>query len=41
MAEGTPQPLAKRLMWFVALWFAGVAVVAALSLLLHLWLVPG
>jgi hypothetical protein len=40
MAERTPQPLAKRLMWFFALWLAGVASVGALSLLLHLWLAP-
>jgi hypothetical protein len=33
-------PLAKRLMWFVGLWLAGVASVAALSLVLHLWLAP-
>jgi hypothetical protein len=34
-------PLAKRLMWFVGLWLAGVGSVALLSLLLHLWLAPG
>jgi hypothetical protein len=38
MAEETPRPLTKRLMWFVALWLAGVASVGALSLVLHLWL---
>ena len=37
MPEGL-QPLAKRLMWFAGLWLAGVGSVAALSLLLHLWL---
>ena len=34
------QPLAKRLLWFAALWLAGVGGVATLSLLLHLWLSP-
>jgi hypothetical protein len=33
-------PLATRLIWFVGLWLAGVASVAALSLVLHLWLAP-
>jgi hypothetical protein len=34
----TPQPLAKRLLWFFALWLLGVGSVALLSLMLHLWL---
>ena len=40
MREETPQPLARRLMWFVALWLAGVASVGALSLVLRFWLAP-
>jgi hypothetical protein len=38
MPQQTPRPLARRLLWFVALWLAGVGSVALLSLLLHLWL---
>ena len=34
-----PRSLAQKLMWFLALWLMGVASVALLSLLLHLWLV--
>jgi len=42
MADRTaPQPLAKRLLWFAALWLAGVASVGLLSLILHFWLSPG
>ncbi len=40
MHDHPRQPLAKRLMWFFALWLAGVASVALLSLVLHLWLAP-
>jgi len=40
MPEETPRPLAQRLMWFVALWFAGVGTVAIVSLILHFWLAP-
>jgi hypothetical protein len=41
MADQTsPRPLAKRLLWFAALWLAGVGSVAALSLILHFWLAP-
>jgi hypothetical protein len=39
--EPTPRPLAKRLLWFIGLWLAGVATVGLLSLGLHLWLAPG
>jgi hypothetical protein len=35
-----PRPLARRLLWFVALWLAGVGSVAALSLILHAWIAP-
>jgi hypothetical protein len=38
MAERRPQSLAQKLLWFLALWLAGVASVALVSLLLHLWL---
>jgi hypothetical protein len=31
-------PLASRLMWFVALWVAGVAAVGAIAWLLRLWI---
>ena len=34
-----PRSLAQRLLWFLALWLMGVASVALLSLLMHLWLV--
>jgi hypothetical protein len=40
MPDQTSQPLAKRLLWFVVLWLAGVGSVALLSLVLHLWLAP-
>jgi hypothetical protein len=40
MPGQTSQPLAKRLLWFAALWLAGVGSVALLSLVLHLWLAP-
>ena len=36
----TPRPLAWRLLWFAALWLAGVGSVALLSLGLQLWLAP-
>jgi hypothetical protein len=38
--QTSPQPLARRLLWFVALWLAGVGSVAVLSLILHFWLSP-
>ena len=34
------RPLARRLLWFAALWLAGVGTVAVLSLGLRLWLAP-
>ena len=34
-----PRPLATRLAWFVGLWAAGVATVAAVAYLLRFWLV--
>jgi hypothetical protein len=36
----TPQPLAKRLLWFAALWLAGVASLSLVALGLRLWLAP-
>jgi len=33
-----PRPLAQRLLWFVGLWCLGVASVALVSLVLHLWI---
>ncbi|HXB78384.1 MAG TPA: DUF2474 domain-containing protein [Bradyrhizobium sp.] len=32
--------LAQRLLWFAALWLAGVSTVAAISFILRLWLAP-
>jgi len=40
MPDETPRPLAQRLLWFAALWLAGVGAVATLSFVLHLWLAP-
>jgi hypothetical protein len=34
------RPLGQRLLWFAALWLAGVAAVTVLSLGLRLWLAP-
>ena len=34
-----PRSLAQKLLWLLALWLMGVASVALLSLLMHLWLV--
>ncbi|WP_310474770.1 DUF2474 domain-containing protein [Sandarakinorhabdus sp.] len=31
-------PLSRRLVWFVGLWAAGVAVVGAVGLLIRTWL---
>jgi len=38
MPGGAPGPLWKRLAWFVALWAAGLAAVAALAWVLRLWI---
>jgi hypothetical protein len=41
MTAPRPQPpLGKRLLWFAALWFAGVGTVTLLSFVLRLWLAP-
>ncbi|WP_114356722.1 MULTISPECIES: DUF2474 domain-containing protein [Rhodopseudomonas] len=34
-------PVSRRLLWFVALWLAGVGTVTLVSLLLRLWIAPG
>jgi hypothetical protein len=36
--EQPTRPLAQRLLWFVALWLAGVGSVAAVALILRIWL---
>jgi hypothetical protein len=38
--EENSSPLAKRLMWFAALWLGGVGTVALISLGLRLWIAP-
>jgi hypothetical protein len=38
--EQKPRPLAQRLLWFAALWLAGVGAVAIVSFALRLWLAP-
>jgi hypothetical protein len=40
MAIRPKQPLAQRLLWFAALWLAGVGTVAVISFVLRLWLGP-
>jgi hypothetical protein len=39
-SEPNPRPLIQRLLWFAALWFAGVTSVAIVSYGLRLWLAP-
>jgi hypothetical protein len=34
------RPLAQRLVWFVALWLAGIGAVALVSMALKLWIGP-
>jgi hypothetical protein len=39
MRNGPPQrPLVQRLLWFAALWLAGVGAVTLVSLALRLWI---
>ena len=39
MPSGQIQPsLATRLLWFLALWLAGVGAVAAIAFILRLWI---
>jgi hypothetical protein len=35
-----PQPLARRLLWFVTLWLAGVGSLGVVAFGLKLWLTP-
>lgn len=34
------RPLAQRLLWFAALWLAGVGSVALISFAIRLWIAP-
>jgi hypothetical protein len=34
-------PLSQRLLWFAALWLAGVGTVAIVAVALRLWIAPG
>jgi predicted cobalt transporter CbtA len=36
--EQPARPLAQRLIWFAALWLAGVGSIAILAFILRLWL---
>ncbi|HEY8336135.1 MAG TPA: DUF2474 domain-containing protein [Tardiphaga sp.] len=36
----TPRPLWQRLLWFIALWAAGVGTVAIVGYGLRLWIAP-
>jgi len=38
--QPSPRPLGQRLLWFAALWLAGVGSVVLISYGLHLWLAP-
>jgi hypothetical protein len=38
LSEPAPGPLWRRLLWFVGLWAAGVAAVAAVGYVIRLWL---
>jgi hypothetical protein len=38
MTEQPAPPLAQRLLWFAALWLAGVGSVALVAFILRLWL---
>ena len=40
MPQQKARLLARRLLWFAALWLGGVVTVAVISLGLKLWLVP-
>ena len=39
-SEPNSRPLARRLMWFAALWLGGVGAVTILSYGLRLWIAP-
>jgi hypothetical protein len=38
--QPNPRPLARRLLWFAALWLGGVGAVTILSYGLRLWIAP-
>lgn len=38
--DPAPRPFATRLLWFVALWAAGVGTVTLISYLLRWWIAP-
>jgi len=38
LSADAPGPLWRRLVWFVGLWIAGVATVAAVGYAIRLWL---
>jgi len=40
LSEIAPDPLWKRLIWFVLLWVAGVAAVGSAAFLLRWWIAP-
>jgi hypothetical protein len=39
-SEQKARPLARRLLWFAALWLGGVGAVAIVSFGLRLWIAP-
>ena len=39
-SRGAPPSLARRLLWFVALWLAGVGSLSLVAFGLRLWLAP-
>lgn len=38
--NGPQKPLAQRLLWFVALWLAGIGALAIVAYTLRLWIAP-
>jgi hypothetical protein len=39
-SKPNPRPLARRLLWFAALWLGGVGTVTLVSYVLRLWIAP-
>jgi len=39
LSAAAPGPVWRRLLWFVGLWLAGVACVAAVGYLIRYWLI--
>lgn len=39
-AHDTSRPLARKLLWFAALWLLGTGTVAAVAYILRLWIAP-